>query len=141
MKNPPVLDLHSFNKAVVSLDEVVIAYEKDPQNNFLRDAAIQRFEYTFELSYKMLRRFLEISEPSAEIIDEMSFAALIRTGSEKGLLLNDWTSWKSYRQGRNLTSHTYDEEKAVSVYSIIPGFLADAKFLLQKLKLRLEEEL
>jgi nucleotidyltransferase substrate binding protein (TIGR01987 family) len=133
-----MLDLSSFDKAVKSLDEVIREYQKDPSSKFIRDAAIQRFEYTFELSHKMLRRYLELTEPSADIIEEMTFSTLIRTGSEKGLLLNAWDTWKSYRQARNLTSHTYDEDKAIYVYSVIPLFLRDAAYLLQKLQERLE---
>ncbi|MFI4955023.1 MAG: nucleotidyltransferase substrate binding protein [Gammaproteobacteria bacterium] len=137
-ENAAFLDLSSFDKAIKSLDEAVQEYQKNPENKFVRDAAIQRFEYTFELSHKMLRRYLELTEPSADIVEEMTYPTLIRTGSEKGLLLSAWNVWKDYRQGRNLTSHTYDEDKAVYVYSVIPSFLKDAQYLLHKLHERLE---
>ena len=134
-----MLNLESLNKAVRSLEEVVIEYQKDIDNKFIRDATIQRFEYTFELCHKMLRRYLELTEASAESVEEMTFPALIRTSSERGLLLNSWEQWKQYRQGRNLTSHTYDEDKAIYVYSVIPAFLQDAQYLLQKLSERVEQ--
>lgn len=131
------LDVSSFEKAIASLDEAVIAYCQQESNHFIRDAAIQRFEYTYELSHKMLKRYLEITEPSAEIIDQMPFPDLIRTAAERGLLLNSWDRWKDYRHARNATSHTYNEKKANEVYAIIPTFLKDAHYLLDTLKKRI----
>ncbi len=83
------LDLSPLQKAVVLLNEVLVEYQKNT-NAFIRDASILRFEYTYELCHKMLKRYLEITEPNAQEIDQMSFPALIRTGSERGLLLNGW---------------------------------------------------
>lgn len=130
----PKLDLSSFEKAMLSLDEALIESGKQPENKFIRDASIQRFEYTYELGHKMLKRYLEMTEPSAEEVDQMSFSTLIRTGSERGLLLHGWDKWIQYRSARNLTSHTYDENKALEVCKVIPHFLEDIKFLLGKLK-------
>src|SRR5689334_22900934 len=106
------LDVSSLEKAIASLHAAVIAYQPQESNNFIRDAAIQRFEYTYELAHKMLKRYLEMTEPSAEIIDQMSFPDLIRTASERGLLLSGWDIWKDYRHAHNATSHTYNETKA-----------------------------
>jgi nucleotidyltransferase substrate binding protein (TIGR01987 family) len=131
------LDLSSIEKAIASLDEAVIEHKKNLGNTFVRDAAIQRFKYTYELSHKMLRRFLEMTEPNAEEIDQMSFPNLIRTGSERGLMLSGWDVWKVFRDARHLTSHTY---KASEVCKIIPIFFQDAKHLLAQLKGRIAAE-
>lgn len=136
MYNHQKLDLSSLVKVVTSLEVALAAYQKNPADLFVRDASIQRFEYTYELCHKMLKRYLELTEPNAEDIDQMQFAQLIRTGSEKGLLLNGWDVWTKYRYARNLTSHTYNEDKAIEVCQIIPSFCKDAKFLLDKLNER-----
>jgi len=133
MSNQHKLDVTSFEKALVLLETALVAFQKNPKDLFIRDASIQRFEYTYELCHKMLKRYLEMTEPNAEEIDQMQFAQLIRTGSEKGLLLNGWDVWQKYRYARNLTSHTYNEDKAIEVCQIIPGFFKDAMFLLEKL--------
>lgn len=127
------LDLSSLDNAVNSLEEVLHEYKKQP-NDFIRDAAIQRFEYTYELSWKMLKRHIEITSASPATVDEMSFQNLIRTGSEKSLLLNGWDIWAKYRKARSTTSHVYDKSKALEVFAIIPDFLQEATYLLQKLK-------
>lgn len=136
MKKVIPLDLSSLKKAAYSLEEAVNEHKKQQDNLFVRDATIQRFEYTYELTYKMLKRFLEMTEASSEAIDQMSFATLIRTGAEKGLLQNSWNIWSTYRTARNLTSHTYNEAKAIEVCAIIPGFLIEAKYLIEQLEKR-----
>ena len=77
----------------------------------LRNSVIQCFEFTYELSHKMLRRFLREAAANPDDFKSMSFAELIRTGSEQGLLRSDWGRWKAYRQARTDSSHTYDEKK------------------------------
>jgi hypothetical protein len=66
----------------------------------------------------------------------MPFGDLIRTGNEQGLLLSDWSNWKRYREMRSKTSHTYDEGIALQVVAGIPGFLAEARYLLEQLQRR-----
>lgn len=85
----------------------------------------------------MLKRYLELSEPNAEAIDQMSFPDLIRTASERGLTLHGWDIWKVYRDARNITSHAYNEKKAANVCAMIPSFLEEASYLLAMLQHRL----
>jgi len=128
-----MLNLNSFTKALASLQRAYDARCQDSKNEFLLDACVQRFEYAYELSHKMLKRYLELTEPASNVIDEMSFSDLIRTGYERGLLLHSWDSWRDYRTARNMTSHTYDEKKALAVFEIILPFLKDTNHLLAKL--------
>ncbi len=69
------------------------------------------------------------TEPSPEIIDELNFPDLIRTGFEKRLLLGSWSEWRTYRKARGVTSHTYYEDLAHEVFSQIPTFLKEVKYL------------
>ena len=112
-----------------SLNEV-LELEETP---IIRDSAIQRFEYTYELSVKLLKRKLEDMASSAEEIDHMGFKDVIRTGAEKGLI-DEPEAWFEYRKKRNITSHTYDEKKAEEVYGILKDFAEKASVLLTKLE-------
>jgi len=94
-----------------------------------RNSAIQCFEFTYELSHKMLKHYLEKTAANPEEIDLGSFQNLIRTGNEKGLLRSDWLRWKDYRQARMNGSHAYDPEKAEAVYAQISDFLLEAQYL------------
>jgi nucleotidyltransferase substrate binding protein (TIGR01987 family) len=132
------LDLTSFEKAVKSFKEVLQEFNKDKTNTFIRDSVVQRFEYTYELSYKMMRRYIMIIAANKTEIQEMGFQNIIRTASEKGLLLGDLRRWCEYREKRNITSHTYDSQKADMVVSIVAGFLKEAEFLLAQLSKKIK---
>jgi nucleotidyltransferase substrate binding protein (TIGR01987 family) len=122
-----------LEKALATLKEAWVEYQKDTSNTFIRDSVIQRFEYTFELSHKLLRRFLSETESSKAEVSEMIFNDLIRLGCKRGLLLNDLETWDKYRKARNLTSHNYDEFNADNIAIFIPIFLEDIDYELGKI--------
>ncbi|MSP52934.1 MAG: nucleotidyltransferase [Gammaproteobacteria bacterium] len=128
------LILTPLEKAIASLDQVLKEKVAQPKNPFLLDAAIQRFEYTYELACKMLKRYLEMYGTSGGSVDKMSLPELIRTGYEQGLLNASWDRWITFRNARNITSHTYDLKKANHVFDVIPSFYEDALFLLNQLQ-------
>ena len=130
------LDLSSLENALQRLTEALQAIAAEPKNSLYRDACIQRFEFCYELSHKMLKRYLELASPNPVAIDELAFPDLIRTGSEQGLLRSGWDVWKDYRQARSITSHTYDESKAIAVMQIIPNFLLEGQALCKELSKR-----
>lgn len=129
------LDLSPFEKALAALERGLARAEATPGDEELRDACIQRFEFTFELGWKMLKRRLERDLPNPDAVDAMSYRELIRTGAEHGLI-DDPTAWFIYRDKRNLTSHAYDAAKANEVFAILPTFARDARNLLERLHRR-----
>jgi nucleotidyltransferase substrate binding protein (TIGR01987 family) len=127
------LDITSLEKAASSLEKAIIEYEKN-KNEFVRDSCIQRFEYTYEISWKTIKRFLEETSANPQEIDLLTFQELIRNANEKGILLNDWETWKLYRIYRGTTSHAYNENKAIEIYNEIPLFLKEIQFLILQIK-------
>ena len=132
-----ILDLSPLSNAVNRLAEGLARYQQDTSDTQIRDGLIQRFEFTYEISHKMLKRYLEYASPTPAEYDDMPFADIIRSANEQGLLHGNWGAWKSYREMRGKTSHTYDEEIAVEVVEGIPGFLEEARYLLAKLQERM----
>lgn len=131
------LDLSPLERTIERLNEGWTRYQQDVSDTQIRDGLIQRFEFTYEISHKMLKRYLESASPTPQQYDDMTFADLIRSGNEQGLLLGAWPDWKRYRDMRAKTSHTYDENIALEVVVGIPPFLAEARFLRDQLKTRL----
>jgi len=129
------LDFSSPKKAVKSLGRAITRTQKAPSDEELRDAVIQRFEYTYELAWKMMKRQIEQEAPNPDDIDQLSFKDLLRTAAEKGIIA-DVEAWLIYREQRNITSHTYDEVEAKSVYETALKFLKDAEVLLSNLEKR-----
>ncbi len=130
----PLVDLSSLRLALASLRRALARWDASQgQDEELRDACIQRFEYSFELSWKMLKRRLEIDLPDAHSVAAMSFRDLMRTGAERGLL-PDVDAWMVFRDKRIITSHTYNAAKAAEVAAIIPSFADQAAGLLARLE-------
>lgn len=131
------LDISSLESAITRLKEGLERYQRDTSDTQIRDGLIQRFEFTYELSHKMLKRYLESASATPELYDDMPFADLIRSGNEQGLLLGDWPTWRGYREMRGKSSHTYAEKVALEVVAVIPAFLEEAIYLRDKLRTRL----
>ena len=106
-------------RALASLLELVPQYLESKENIILRDAMIQRFEYSTEAFWKFLMAYLltehNLSANSPrEVIRTGLFAKLYSEEISQELLqmLDD----------RNLTSHTYVEELAESIAHRIPEY-------------------
>ncbi len=129
-----IIDLTPFENALKTLDEIIIRYDRESYDNAIRDAVIQRFEYTYSLAVKMMMRYLQQELP--DLPDTLTFNEIIRKANQMGLLLNNLEKWTDYRHKRNLTSHTYEESIANTVVSVVKDFQKDAEFLLNELKKR-----
>ena len=82
-----------------------------------KEGLIQRFEYTFELSWKTLRDYLESQGISVQYPREV-----IKTAFQYDII-RDGDLWMDMLENRNLMSHTYDEERfKVAVAKIKDGF-------------------
>jgi nucleotidyltransferase substrate binding protein (TIGR01987 family) len=130
------LDIMPLANAVRRLREGLARYEQARADEQIRDGLIQRFEFTYELSHKMLRRYLMQTAASPDEVERMPFADLIRTGTALGLLGRDWPAWRRFREMRALTSHTYGAEAALRVVAAIPEFLDEAAHLAAELAKR-----
>ncbi|TVQ84517.1 MAG: nucleotidyltransferase [Chromatiaceae bacterium] len=131
------LDISALGKAIDRLQEGLTRYQSDITDAQIRDGLIQRFEFTYEIGHKMIKRYLEFVSPTPEQYDGMAFQDLIRSGNEQGLLLGDWSAWRKYREMRSKTSHTYDEDVALEVVEGIPAFLEEVQYLFGQLSERL----
>lgn len=135
------LDLSSLQKAVGSLDRAIkvagkmIEGEVDTdQEEVIRAGVIQNFEFTYELCWKFIQRWLEVNTVG-QIVDKFTMKELFRMAAERQLIQNV-EAWFEYHKARNKTSHIYDEVVAESVYETVLRFLGDAKVLLEILKER-----
>lgn len=131
------MKLTAFEKALASFEAALNAYHKSNfpdgsiEKEMMRDSVIQRFEFTVELSWKSLKRYLE--QYGLEKVDDLNNRDLFRIGFEQGLL-RDAAPWMEYLKCRNLSSHTYNVSTAERVYETATKCLKDAQFLLKKLQ-------
>jgi nucleotidyltransferase substrate binding protein (TIGR01987 family) len=104
------LALQSFERALARLREVL----QENETPIVRDALIQRFEFTFEAAWKAAYRWLRARGAS---VAEEAFAVLPRALANG--LITDEARWAEMRQRRNQTSHTYDEALAIAVAAFV----------------------
>jgi nucleotidyltransferase substrate binding protein (TIGR01987 family) len=81
-----------------------------------RDATIKRFEFCFELSWKLMQAILQENG-----IEAYGPKGSIREAAKLGLI-NDPKAWLEFLRARNLTSHTYEEDTAQKVYYKVRKF-------------------
>lgn len=102
-------------RALGTLREVLA----EPKTAITRDAAIQRFEYSFETTWKAAQRHLR----DAEGLDSGSPASVIRSAHAVGLL--DEAAARlglEMVRDRNLTVHTYNERLADEIFGRLGGY-------------------
>lgn len=104
------LALDHFARALARLHEVLA----QPENEFIRDATIQRFEFTFEAAWKTMYRWLRARGVDA---DEDAYSTIPEAFKRR--LIIDEKRWGEMRRYRNLTSHTYNEPLAIEVTAFV----------------------
>ena len=138
------LDLSPLENALAQLEEGLVMYDSNivrqhPEiRNQMRAGAIQAFEFTYELSVRMIQRYLEQVSANPAEVDRLEFRSLIRRASEQGLLRSDLTAWMEHRRNRGLTSHVYNEAMAERVFQAAQDFLGEVRHLLRELQVRNE---
>ena len=121
------LDLTNIKNAIATLEEAINYYNTDveqPIKNMYADSCIQRFEYTYELSWKIMKKYLKLFFNKTE--QELTVKNIFRYMQGYGLI-KDWTKWVEYNDARNNTSHEYNLNKAQFVLTVLQSFLEDVK--------------
>ena len=118
-------DLKTFKCSVKSLEKGLSEYNKNP-NDLSRDGCIQRFKCSYELSYKMIKNYLEKN-------DSLEFKEIIREAINKKLISENFEKWLQYQSCQKKTNHNYDQENSKDIFKIIPDFLSESCFLIKQL--------
>lgn len=138
----PEISIEPLKSASNTVGQIleVIKQKPDISNDILRDSAIQRFEYTFDLAIKIIRRVLKATEENANLVENFVYKELIVKAVDREILNSTVETWLDYRKYRNRSSHSYDIETAEELLTIIPEFHEDVKKLIQGLEKALERK-
>ncbi len=118
------LDISNLLKANARFAEVLILKKDD----IVRDAAIQRFEFTYELVWKTLRKIL-----LKRGVEANSPKTVFRLAAKDNIIDNVET-WFEFVDFRNQTVHVYNPVIAEEIYSNLPKFQKLTNALIDKLK-------
>lgn len=81
------------------------------ENSVFLDGAIQRFEFTYEVAWKLVKQYLlyvGIEANSPRVVIKEAFAVH---------LINDGDEWIAMLEDRNKTTHIYNEDQAKAIYA------------------------
>nr|WP_321497041.1 HI0074 family nucleotidyltransferase substrate-binding subunit [uncultured Methanolobus sp.] len=104
-------------RALETLQEIM----DEPYSVIIRDAAIQRFEYTFEAIWKLVKEYLLEREgvicnsPKSCFREAFKMRLISEDESMQALYMTD---------DRNMTTHTYHEDVAEEIYKELSGYYA-----------------
>ena len=99
-----------FKNAIKRLEEVIEISTQRPLNSFENDSLIKRFEFTYEMAWKLMMSY----EKENGITELMGSKDVVRRAFAMSLIDNG-EAWLEMIDDRNKTSHLYDEEMAEDV--------------------------
>ena len=109
---------NNYRKALVKLAQAVELLSgqvnrEEAVDELLQEGLIQRFEYTHELAWKVMKDYAEYQGYTEVRGSRDAFRQALQMG------IIDDAGWMESIEDRNLTSHNYDEEVAEEVYQAI----------------------
>ena len=113
-----------YKDALKKLEEALA--EDISKSDVIVDGTIQRFEFSFELAWKLAKTVLDMNGMSAN-----SPRMVIKESYKIGLI-KDGDAWLDMLMDRNKTSHIYDESESLKIYDKIKN--NHAKLLIQLLE-------
>ncbi len=120
----------SFKQSLERFAEIL----QEPETVANRDASIQRFEFTIELAWKTVQKFLREQKIICRSPKEC-----LKEAFKFGLIEDDEV-WLKMIEDRNLTVHTYDEMAAREVYYRLPNYLEPLRKLRDVLQSEIKHE-
>lgn len=114
----------TFEMALARLNDAL----QQTKTEWTRDAAIQRFEFTFELAWKTVMRLAR-----REGVDCASPRQAWRVALQLGWIEDD-TVWLDMLDDRNRTSHTYNEQTAEEIFARLDDYHGVLLSLLHQLQ-------
>ncbi len=122
-----MLEIKPLVDAVKSLESALAFHRQNP-DDVVRDGCIQRFGYCFELSFKMMRRYLREESMNPSHSDALGFRDVIREAFAKNIVSRDLGAWIKFRDCR--------QKIVEEIFQNIPDFLSEAQYLIKQLSAR-----
>ena len=96
----------NYKRAFILLREAVTAARQREMSLLEKEGIIQRFEYSWDLAWKLLKDYLE---NAGIVLDTVTPNAVLKAAYEAGII-TDGDTWMDALDARNETSHTYNVE-------------------------------
>ena len=134
------LNLDILKNSLKTLKECYDDYSAEPNKkikDYIKDSCIKRFEYTYKTTKKIMNKFLKKEYDKSE--KDLTINNIFR--EMYGLdLIKNFENWADYREKRNFTSHEYNEKYTDSIIAVIPDFISDVEYLINRLEGILQDD-
>jgi len=104
----------NYKKALAALERSVVAAQERNLNEMEEQGLVQGFEFTFELSWQLLKDYLE----SKGFKEFHGSKDTFRLAFQEGII-TDGEIWMEMIDNRNRSSHTYEESIARQIISLV----------------------
>ncbi len=118
-------NLENLEKALRQFDTAL----REPETPIVRDASIQRFEFSYELLWKTLKSFLEEIHGVRSVSPRQVFKEAFALS-----LIDEEMVFIEMIESRNELAHTYNENQAKSIYKKCPSYLTAMENVFRRLK-------
>lgn len=111
--------LLNFSKAIERFNAIVDRkqeFYQDGYSDVYLDIVVKRFEFTFEMSWKAIKRYLDFTGISCT-----NPRSCFKEAFSQGLI-EDESTWLEMIETRNLSSHTYDETEIKDILGNLPAY-------------------
>lgn len=125
----------SFTNLKKALGRLEEALNENQENSLIVDGTIQRFEFTIEIYWKMLKRLL-----LREGIEAKTPRETLKEAYQVGWLHNE-QAWLQMLKDRTETSRAYDEDMARNILQNIVHYFPEMKTTFQNLERQYMKEL
>lgn len=122
MEHKLVGQIQVLQKALDALSEAVAL---EP-TRIHKDATIQRFEFSFELIWKMLQTY--VRDQGIEVFAPRN----VFREAHRLNVIDNLNVWFAYLQARNSTTHVYNEQMADEIYMQAKTFVSAANTVIEK---------
>ncbi len=121
-----------YNRYLENLEKALFKFGEaltEPESSIVRDASIQRFEFTYELLWKTLKNYVEEIHGIRTISPRQVFKEAFALS-----LIEKEDIFIEMIESRNTLAHTYNEVQAKNIYEKCPAYLAVMKNVFNQLE-------
>ena len=127
--------LKSYSSALKQLNNAIDEYSNRDLNSLEKQGLIKAFEFTFELSWNLIKDYFNYQGNVNIRGSRDSFREAFKYN-----LVDDGVSWMEMIELRNLSSHTYDEDTAEEIIELIAAKYINNFNILEKKMLTMINE-
>ena len=134
------MNITSLKQSVQDLERALEICHKNTESGVLKDACIYRFRNTYEITLRMIKRYLKETSSNPFEIEKLTFNQIIEEAFKASIIKLKVKDWKKFREYCIRMSEFYKEDEANEVLKEIPFFLEDVKHLISHLNESLPPE-